>query len=169
MSGLTTESVQKLGEDHILEIEVTANRPDWLSYIGVARELSAITGAKLKVPSGASGKKQTVKNEIEIKVTVEDRALCPRYTARVIKNVKIGDSQDLMKKKLAAMGLKPVNNIVDITNFCLFETGEPMHAFDLDKIDRRPGHCTQSEEGREDNYYRWSGTGIRANDAHHSG
>ena len=135
MSGLTTESVQKTEDDHIFEIEVTANRPDWLSYIGIARELSAITGAKLKIPLVKSSKRQMANGKKEIKVTVEEKALCPRYTARVIKNVKVGQSSNRMKKKLAAMGLKAVNNIVDITNFCLFETGEPMHAFDLDKID----------------------------------
>lgn len=134
MAGLTVASVKESGGDHIIEIEVTANRPDWLSYVGVAREIAAITGRKLKVP--AVNKKSAGANnqDIEVKIRVEDKALCPRYTARVIRNVKIGNSPDYLVRKLAAMGLKTVNNIVDITNFCLFETGEPLHAFDLDKI-----------------------------------
>ncbi len=150
MAGLTTESIlHKEGSDCILEIEVTANRPDWLSYIGVARELSAITGAKLKVPAvrhceGTKCPKQSLEvgllrraspsSQGRVVITVEEKSLCPRYTARVIGNVKIADSPDWLKKKLEAVNLRPVNNVVDITNFCLFETGEPMHAFDLDKI-----------------------------------
>lgn len=149
MSGLSTESVRKSGDDHILEIEITANRPDWLSYIGVARELAAITGAKLKVPSVKVGKKVAAKGKKELKITVEEKALCQRYTARVINNVKVSDSSDCMKKRLEAMGLKSVNNVVDITNFCLFETGEPMHAFDLDKIDGKEIVVRKARKGEK--------------------
>ncbi|MFA6320245.1 MAG: phenylalanine--tRNA ligase subunit beta [Candidatus Omnitrophota bacterium] len=134
MSGLTTESIlHKEGSDYILEIEVTANRPDWLSHIGVARELSAITGNKLKLP--ILPKIKTSKDKAGIKVNVEEKTLCPRYTLQVIKDVKVADSADGIRKKLDAMNLRPVNNVVDITNFCLFETGQPMHAFDMDKIE----------------------------------
>ncbi|MDO8525914.1 MAG: phenylalanine--tRNA ligase subunit beta [Candidatus Omnitrophota bacterium] len=160
MAGLTAETPRRTEDDHILEIEITANRPDWLSYIGVARELAAITGGKLKMPkaaglyssSEAEGRVEKFSTrgfprlrreasaarsngKSKVRITVEEKALCPRYTARVIRNVRIGASSGDLKKKLEAMGLRPVNNIVDITNFCLFETGEPMHAFDLDKID----------------------------------
>jgi phenylalanyl-tRNA synthetase beta chain len=112
---------------------VTSNRPDWLSYIGVAREISAITGKRLKIP--ATGRiRQPVRPPAGISVKVEDRKLCPRYTARVIRNVRVGESPAWLKKRIETTGLRSVNNIVDITNFCLFETGEPMHAFDLGKI-----------------------------------
>ncbi|MCX5679229.1 MAG: phenylalanine--tRNA ligase subunit beta [Candidatus Omnitrophica bacterium] len=131
-AGLPTESIEAIGSDKILEVEVTANRPDWLSYIGVAREVAAITGRKLKIPK--IEKIKTPDTKEQIKIRVEDRALCPIYTARIIKNVKVGESPSWLKVRLEAMGLRPVNNIVDITNFCLFETGEPMHAFDLDKL-----------------------------------
>ena len=152
MAGLSVESVEKLEDDHIFEIEITANRPDWLSYIGVARELSAITGKKLKAPmlgrhcEDAKRPKQSQKErllrraspssqrQISVKIKIEDKDLCPRYTARIIRNVKVGESPDWLKTRLKAMGLRPINNIVDITNFCLFETGEPMHAFDLDRL-----------------------------------
>ncbi|MFH0764615.1 MAG: phenylalanine--tRNA ligase subunit beta [Candidatus Omnitrophota bacterium] len=143
MAGLTVDSIRKAGNDHVLEIEVTANRPDWLSYIGVARELAALTGKRLKLPKIAGrraglnlpydyGQK---KQGSRVSVKVEDKPLCPRYTARIIRNIKVGESPAWLKAKLEAIGLRPVNNIVDITNFCLFETGEPMHAFDLDRLE----------------------------------
>ncbi|MBN1526547.1 MAG: phenylalanine--tRNA ligase subunit beta [Candidatus Omnitrophica bacterium] len=132
MSGLTVESLQPLGADHIFEIEVTSNRPDWLSVIGIAREVAAICGSRLKLPAIVPVRSQDAKGGARI--IVDDRKLCPRYTGRVIRNVKIGESPHWLKAKLEAMGLRPVNNAVDITNFCLFETGEPMHVFDLDKV-----------------------------------
>ena len=153
MSGLAVESIEKAAGDTILEIEVTSNRPDWLSYIGVAREVAAVTGAKLRHCEAAKRPKQSKKdcaaccerseairlrpprNDAQITVKVSDKRLCPRYTARIIRNVKIAESPAWLKTKIEAMGLRPVNNIVDITNFCLFESGEPMHAFDLDKLE----------------------------------
>ncbi|MFH1189671.1 MAG: phenylalanine--tRNA ligase subunit beta [Candidatus Omnitrophota bacterium] len=134
MAGLSVESVKPYGPDYIFEIEVTANRPDWLSMIGVAREVAALTGGKLKIPPGPKIKAAPAKPGV--KVRVDERGLCPRYTARVIRNVKVGESPAWLKARIEAFGLRSVNNIVDITNFCLFETGEPMHAFDLDKIDQ---------------------------------
>ncbi len=145
MSGLSVESFTKSGGDYIFEIEVMSNRPDCLSYIGVAREVAALTGRKLKIPP-ITTKLQTPNSPPglsarraggqlpAITIKVEDKALCKRYTGRLIKGVKIGESPAWLKLKIETMGLRPVNNIVDITNFCLFETGEPMHAFDLDKI-----------------------------------
>jgi phenylalanyl-tRNA synthetase beta chain len=134
MAGLSVESVSKLGGDSVLEIEITANRPDWLSVTGVAREVAALTGGRLKVhaPSKAGSQKKSA--GAPFKVKVEDRKLCPRYTARAVYGVKVGPSPDWLKARIEAMGLRSVNNVVDITNFCLFETGEPMHAFDLDRI-----------------------------------
>jgi phenylalanyl-tRNA synthetase beta chain len=129
-AGLPTESIEGIAKDKAIELEVTANRPDWLSYTGVAREVAAITGRRLKLPvvKGVRGK------GLGVRIKVEDKKLCPRYTARVIRGVRVGESPAWLKTRLEAMGLRPVNNIVDITNFCLFETGEPMHAFDLDKL-----------------------------------
>ena len=136
MAGLTVDSIEKKLGDSVLDIEITSNRPDWLSYIGIAREVAAITGKKLKMPSAAGirgeGARQGARGKVTVKV--EDKKLCPRYTARIIRNVKVGASPGWLKKKIEAAGLRPVNNIVDITNFCLFETGEPMHAFDLDNL-----------------------------------
>jgi phenylalanyl-tRNA synthetase beta chain len=135
MAGLSVDSIEKKNDDFILEIEITSNRPDWLSYIGVAREVAAITGKKLKKVGSrqsVAGSKKNVYGKIAIKV--EDKKLCPRYTARIITGVKVGESPEWLKRKIESIGLRSVNNIVDITNFCLFETGEPMHAFDLDTL-----------------------------------
>ena len=134
MAGLSVDSIEHKGDDSILEVEITSNRPDWLSYIGVAREVAAITGRKLKIPPVKSPDNKTSKPQSSITIKVDDKKLCPRYTARVIKGVKVGESPDWLKKKIESIGLRSVNNVVDITNFCLFETGEPMHAFDLDAL-----------------------------------
>lgn len=146
-AGLPTESIEDSADGKVFEIEVTANRPDWLSYVGVAREVAAVAGRKLKLPQvkkikAAAGKKQ-------VKVRVTDKSLCPRYTARVIRNVRVGDSPAWLKARLEAMGLRPVNNIVDLTNFCLFETGEPMHAFDLDKLSGSEVTVRQARSGEK--------------------
>lgn len=113
----------------VFELEITPNRPDCLSIIGIAREVAAIYGKPLKLPavelneSGAPVQK-------EISVEVQDSTKCPRYTARVLKNAKIGPSPDWMKRRLEACGIRSINNVVDITNYVLLETGHPLHAFD---------------------------------------
>jgi len=154
MAGLCVDSIHKRGDDSILEIEITSNRPDWLSYIGVAREVAALTGKKLKIPSIRHCEPAAVGGEAKqslktISVKVEDKKLCPRYTAHVIHNVKVGESPKWLKEKLEAVGLRSVNNIVDITNFCLFETGEPMHAFDLDKLGGRSIVVRRASKGEK--------------------
>lgn len=132
MAGLSVDSIERKGDDSILEVEITSNRPDWLSYIGVAREIAAVTGSKLKIPEVKNIR--TPKTGHRTPIKIEDKKLCPRYTARIIRNVKVGESPAWLKKKIESIGLRSVNNVVDVTNFCLFETGEPMHAFDLDSI-----------------------------------
>ena len=115
--------------DTVFDIEVTPNRPDWLSVIGIAREVSALTGNPLKLPevivteSGEPVEKLT-------SVTVEAPDLCPRYAARVIQGVKIGPSPAWLKQILEKVGLRSVNNVVDVTNYVLLECGHPLHAFD---------------------------------------
>ncbi|MEM9399495.1 MAG: phenylalanine--tRNA ligase subunit beta [Verrucomicrobiota bacterium] len=122
--------------DIVLEMEVTPNRPDLLSYLGMSRELIAL-GAKeasLAFTQQASSPVET-KPQSKWKVNVKDAQACPRYTAVEIENVKVGPSPDWLKQRLEDMGLRPVNNIVDITNYVLFELGQPLHAFDADEID----------------------------------
>lgn len=132
MSGLSVDSIEKKGADSVMEVEITSNRPDWLSYIGIAREIAAITGKKLKSPTVK--KPTAAKSKGQLTIKIEDKKLCPRYTGRIIRNVTVSESPKWLKDKIESIGLRSVSNIVDITNFCLFETGEPMHAFDLDAL-----------------------------------
>ncbi len=119
--------------DYCVETEVTPNRPDWLSQIGVARELAAITNTTYRKPEVKLNEtSEKIADIAKLEVSAND--LCPRYTARVIKNVKIGPSPEWMQKYLIAIGLRPINNVVDITNFVLMECGQPLHAFDYDKL-----------------------------------
>ena len=113
----------------VFELEITPNRPDCLSIIGIAREVAAIYGKPLKMPS-IELKESTEPVEKSVSVEVKDSGKCPRYTARVLKDVKIGPSPDWMKRRLEACGTRSINNVVDITNYVLFETGHPLHAFD---------------------------------------
>ena len=120
-------------DDVILEIEVIPNRGDWASYIGVARELAASYALPFVTPKPALKKSSTRTSELT-SITVEDSGLCPRYVGRVIQGVKIGPSPDWLKRRLIAVGQRPVNNVVDITNYVLLETGHPLHAFDYERL-----------------------------------
>ena len=121
-------------DDVIFELEITPNRPDCLSHIGIAREIAAYYGRKVKYP--VANFTETIESTTKVaKVTVEDKERCKRYMGRVITNVKVGESPEWLKKRIRAMGMHPINNIVDITNFVMFEYNQPMHAFDLDKVE----------------------------------
>jgi len=117
-------------DDVIFDIKVTPNRSDCLSHFGLAREVSTLTGDKFEFPLTpfTEGRESTRKL---IKVTVEDAERCPRYAGRVVQNVKIGPSPEWMKKLLESVGLRSINNVVDVTNFVMMELGQPLHAFDL--------------------------------------
>ncbi|HPP58318.1 MAG TPA: phenylalanine--tRNA ligase subunit beta [Candidatus Hydrogenedens sp.] len=123
-------------DDVIFEIEVTPNRGDWASYLGLARELSAYYKIHVNRP-----KLNIRETDIDVKtvssVTIECPDICPRYAGRVIRNVKIAPSPDWLVRKLTSAGQRPINNVVDITNFVLLETGHPLHAFDLNKLSER--------------------------------
>ncbi len=133
-------------EDTVLDINVTPNRADCYSVLGLAREVSAVTGQPLSVPkvSVKESKKFTIKKLLS--VTVKDKDLCPKYTARVVKNVKIRPSPQWLQSRLIVNGLSPINNVVDVTNYVMLEYGQPLHAFDLNFIQgrkitvRRAGH-----------------------------
>ncbi len=119
--------------DTMFELEVTPNRPDWLSHWGVARDLACLLDKDAALPEIKAP--VPAKNEDTANlVTVLDLELCPRYTARVIRDVKIAESPEWLKERLLSIGLRPINNVVDITNFVLMELGHPLHAFDLDKL-----------------------------------
>ncbi len=129
-----TPFVKVWGEpETVIELEITPNRPDCLSMIGVAREMAVLYGSELKIPAYGILEAEGDVNE-EISVTVEDAEKCPRYTARVLKGAKIGPSPDWMQKRLEAAGLRPISNVVDITNYVMLETGHPLHAFDKNLV-----------------------------------
>ncbi len=111
----------------IFELEITPNRPDCLSVIGVARELAAMFGRPLRLPEtpAADGR------QLQVPVSVENAEDCPRYTARLLKNIKLGPAPDWMQRRLELSGVRAINNIVDITNYVMLECGQPLHAFDF--------------------------------------
>lgn len=120
-------------DDYVLDISITANRPDCQSILGMAREVAVILNKKVKMPDMSYTPKPEA-NDDEIKVSVEAFDLCPRYIAHYVKDVKIEKAPLWMRKRLALVGINSINNIVDITNFILMELGQPMHAFDLSTL-----------------------------------
>jgi len=144
-------SVEKIIDDDVLEIEVTPNRGDGLSVLGVARELMAVLPAK-----GFSA--EWVKKQIPVtkysgkdkpKVTISDNSLVPRFSAVVIDRVKVKESPAEIKERLSKVGLRAINNVVDVTNYCMVELGQPMHAFDYDKIGGHEMNVRESKKGEE--------------------
>jgi phenylalanyl-tRNA synthetase beta chain len=119
--------------DTILELEITPNRSDLLGYIGIARDLSASLGVPLRLPHIPRLKGNECKG-IDLTLILEDEQKCPRYTARLMRGIKVQDSPQWLKTALMKSGLRPINNIVDITNYVMLETGHPLHAFDYDKL-----------------------------------
>ncbi len=147
------EYVGKSGGDVVYDLEITPNRPDLNSVIGIAREIAALTGNPLKLPdvgqasclSGETGEEQSSiasgdqdVNDL-VSVRIEDEELCPRYTARVVTGVKIGPSPAWLKEKLELIGLRSINNVVDVTNFVMMEIGQPLHAFDYHLLEKNDG------------------------------
>ncbi|HHY47124.1 MAG TPA: phenylalanine--tRNA ligase subunit beta [Firmicutes bacterium] len=134
MTGTKVESVESDdGGEAVLDLEITPNRPDCLSVIGIAREIAAALGRPLKfVPVAAEGKGAATRELVSVEI--QDPELAPRYIARVIRNVKVGPSPLWMQKRLKACGIRPICNVVDITNYVMLECGQPLHAFDYDKI-----------------------------------
>ncbi|NCC45080.1 MAG: phenylalanine--tRNA ligase subunit beta, partial [Clostridia bacterium] len=141
-------AIKALGlEDVVFEYEITSNRVDCYSVLGIAREAAATFGKKFVPPVvKATGNDENVDDYV--KVSVENQELCTRYCARVVKNVKIGPSPKWMQRCLAANGIRPINNLVDITNYVMEEFGQPMHAYDLDTIAGREiiVRCANEEE-----------------------
>lgn len=133
MSGLNHESTTKVGQDTVIDLEVTSNRGDCLGHIGVAREASVLLNSPLCIPDPQPKSSGTKASEL---LAVENRfdAGCSRYTVRVIRGVKIGRSPAWLVRRLAAIGINSVNNVVDITNYVMMECGQPLHAFDLKHI-----------------------------------
>lgn len=133
-AGCAVDGIEQLpGGDARLLAEITSNRPDWLCHFGVAREVAALTGKAVRFPpinpkeSGGAIDGQTA-----VEVLASD--LCPRYTARLIRGITVKDSPQWLKERLVAVGLRPINNVVDVTNYILYEMNQPLHAFDFDLL-----------------------------------
>ena len=148
MAGFNHESTTAVGDDWCVDLEITSNRPDCLGHIGLAREAAVLFGSTLKLPAAAP-KVGATKVETLTQVAVECPELCPRYTARVIRGVKVGPSPAWLQKRLTTIGQPSVNNVVDITNYVLMETGQPLHAFDLAKLHGRKIIVREARSGEK--------------------
>lgn len=124
--------------DTVIDLEITPNRPDCLSMVGFAREVGAMYGLDWREPA-AQLEEADEPIEGQVSVTIDDAERCPRYTARLIKGVKVGPSPDWLVERLTAIGQRSINNIVDVTNYVLFELGQPLHTFDFDTLDLEDG------------------------------
>ncbi len=133
MTGLNHESTVVVGSDTVIDLEVTSNRGDCLGHIGVAREAAVLLDKSLRIPSAQPTCSSTAVTE-HIQVINEFSEGCPRYTARVIRGVKVGPSPEWLVRRLAAVGIASVNNVVDVTNYVMLECGQPLHAFDLQQL-----------------------------------
>jgi phenylalanyl-tRNA synthetase beta chain len=136
LAGLNHEDTNVVGDDLAIDLEVTSNRPDCLGHIGIAREAAVLFGQPLTIPA-ANPPTATARVTDLTRVTLQAPALCPRYTARVIRGVKIKPSPKWMIDRLQTIGIAAVNNVVDATNYVLMECGQPLHAFDLNRLDGR--------------------------------
>ena len=154
--GLPCEGVEEVGDDVVLDVEITSNRGDCLSHIGIARELAAATGTEVRLPEVELEEMDRPASEF-VAVEIEEPDLCARYTARVMEGVKIGPSPDWVRRRLEAVGMRSVNNVVDATNYAMLETGQPPHAFDNATIEgdriivrkARPGEQLVSIDGTQ--------------------
>jgi phenylalanyl-tRNA synthetase beta chain len=133
MAGLAVEAVERLGDDHILDFDLTSNRPDALCHLGIAREAALVCGTSL-TPRSTSLSEVDETVESAAAVEILDPDLCPRYTARVVRGVKVGPSPKWLADRLESIGQRSVNNIADITNYVMFEMNQPTHAFDLNLL-----------------------------------
>ncbi len=146
MAGLEVKGIDGKNGDFIYEVEITSNRPDWLCLYGIAREIQALYGLKLKsfkpsLPKSAKSEKPSI--------TIEDKKGCARYVGIIIDGVQPAGSPKGLAQKIESSGLRQVNNIVDITNFCLLESGQPLHAFDYDKLEGGKIIVRRARKGEE--------------------
>jgi phenylalanyl-tRNA synthetase beta chain len=136
MAGLNHEATHAAGDDLCIDLEVTSNRPDCLGHIGIAREVSVLWDCALAIPTAHPAESSSRVEDL-VQVRIECPDLCPRYTARVIRNARVGKSPDWLVKLLATVGMASINNVVDISNFVMLECGQPLHTFDFGKLNGR--------------------------------
>jgi phenylalanyl-tRNA synthetase beta chain len=133
MIGLVADSVEEKNGDTILDLETYANRPDTLGHLGIAREIAAMLGVPLRERPWPLAELDQGVGEIT-SVEIRDEGLCPRYCGMVVRGVAVGPSPDWLRRRVEAMGLRPINNVVDVTNYVLYDTAQPIHAFDFAKL-----------------------------------
>jgi len=136
MVGLAVDSVERIGDDHVLDFDLTSNRPDAISHLGIAREAALVCGTSL-APRQPSFEESDEPIESITSATIEAPDLCPRFTSRVVRGVKVGPSPKWLSSRLESIGQRSVNNIADVTNYVMFEMGQPTHAFDLNLLHER--------------------------------
>ncbi|MFM7592194.1 MAG: phenylalanine--tRNA ligase beta subunit-related protein [Isosphaeraceae bacterium] len=135
LSGLNHESTEDVGGDLAIDLEVTSNRPDCLNHLGIAREIGVLFDIPVKWHNPEpQAKNQKLKVAELTRIENREPQLCPYFSARVIRGAKIGPSPWWLRKRLETLGVRPVSNVVDITNYVLFECGQPLHAYDLQKL-----------------------------------
>jgi phenylalanyl-tRNA synthetase beta chain len=155
--GLPVEVIDCFGDDTVIDVEVTSNRPDCLSHQGVARELASLLGRPLRVTPAPLPPESADAAASTTSVRIDALDLCPHYTARVIRGIRIAPSPAWLQRRLEAVGLRPINNVVDVTNYVLFETGQPLHTFDFDHLEgcrivvrrAKPGEKLVTLDGKE--------------------
>ena len=133
------EHLGRTGDDVVYDLEVTPNRPDWNSVIGIASELSALTGQPLRVPEIPELQTEDESASALVDVRLDNPEHCPRYNARVVRGVKVGPSPDWLRNTLELVGIRSINNVVDVTNYVMLETGQPLHAFDYHLLAKKEG------------------------------
>lgn len=146
--GHEVETIEKIGDDYIFDLEITPNRGDCLSVLGLARELSALYNLKIKDQNAKlQFKTQILAKKLDVRTP--DSKICPRFTARIIDEIKIESSPKWIQARLKKYGFRPLNNIVDITNYVMIDSGQPLHAFDYDKIQAGLMHIRCSQKGEK--------------------
>lgn len=138
LAGMAVEQIERRGDDYVLDVDVTTNRPDCMNHLGLAREAAVLWDRPLRRPPAAPEEAAEATSGAA-QVRIEDPVGCPRYAARVVRGVRVGPSPDWLRERLEAIGQRSINNVVDVTNFILWELGQPLHAFDLAKLGQEEG------------------------------
>ena len=144
LSGLNHESTKSVHDDTAVDLEVTSNRSDCLGHIGVAREVSVLFQQPLKIPTASLSHTEEAHS---VSVNIASPEFCPFYSARVLRGVKVGESPEWLTRRLEAVGIASVNNIVDVTNYVMLECGQPLHAFDLNRLHGEEITVRRAQEG----------------------
>lgn len=147
MAGLEVKNVESTRDDAVFETEITTNRPDWLSHLGVARETHAIGGGRFSIPSHAVRSRSKTKRRF--KISILDPALCPYYSAVLLEDIVWSETPEFMRERLEACGIRSVNLVVDITNYVLLEWGQPLHAFDADRLEGETIYARRARKGEK--------------------